>query len=121
MEKKNTLALCVIVKNEEKVLPRLIESVRDIIDYWVVVDTGSTDSTKSLVPKLFGSIPGELHERPWVNFGHNRTELCQLAMGKADYLLLLDADMTLTLDGFDKNSLVEDGYHLQYSGPLDYI
>ena len=119
MEK--TLALCVIAKNEEKVLPRLVESVREIIDYWVVVDTGSTDSTRELIPKLFGDIPGELHERPWVNFGHNRTELCQLAKGKADYLLLLDADMTVTLDGFDKNKLVEEGYHLQYSGPLDYI
>ena len=121
MEKKTTLALCCIVKNEEKVFPRLVESVREIIDYWVIIDTGSTDSTRELIPKLMGNIPGELHERPWLNFGHNRTELCELAKGKADYLLLLDADMTLTLDGFDKNTLVEDGYHLKYSGPLDYI
>ena len=118
MEK--TLALCCIVKNEEKVLPRLVESVRGIIDYWVLVDTGSTDGTKSIIPEIFKGIPGELHERPWVNFGHNRTELCKLAKGKADYLLLLDADMTATLDGFDKSTLTEAGYHLRYSGPLDY-
>lgn len=118
MEK--TLALCCIVLNEEKVLPRLVESVKDIIDYWVIVDTGSTDSTRDIIPKLFGDIPGELHERPWVDFGHNRTELCKLAKGKADYLLLLDADMTATLDGFDKNTLTGRGYHLRYSGPLDY-
>ena len=116
-----TLALCAIVKNEEKVLPRLVESVREIIDYWVIMDTGSTDTTKEIVPKLFGDIPGELHEMEWMNFGHNRTELCKLAKGKADYLLLLDADMTVTLDGFDKNKLDQDGYHLKYSGPLDYI
>lgn len=120
MEKK-TIALCCIVKNEEKTLPRLVDSVREIIDYWVIVDTGSKDKTRELIPMLFGDIQGELHEMEWRNFGWNRTQLCKLAKGKADYLLLLDADMTLTFDGFDKNKLTEPGYHLWYSGPLYYV
>ena len=35
-----------IVKNEVKVLPRLFGSLKDYIDYYVIVDTGSTDETK---------------------------------------------------------------------------
>ena len=40
-------------------------------------------------------IPGELHERPWVDFGHNRQEALLLAKGKGDYLLFLDRDERL--------------------------
>jgi tetratricopeptide (TPR) repeat protein len=40
-------------------------------------------------------IPGELFHRPWKDFGHNRTEALELARGRADYLLFLDADETL--------------------------
>lgn len=45
-------------------------------------------------------IPGELHERPWRDFGQNRTEALQLAQGHADYIWVMDADDTIegTLD-----------------------
>ena len=43
-------------------------------------------------------IPGTLIERPWVNFGHNRSEAFALARGTADWLLALDADMTVEMD-----------------------
>jgi hypothetical protein len=39
-------------------------------------------------------IPGELHERPWVNFEVNRTESLNLAKGKCDYRWIIDADDT---------------------------
>ncbi len=44
------------------------------IDYWVVVDTGSTDGTQQIIKDFMAKhkIPGELFERPWVNFSHNR-------------------------------------------------
>ena len=73
-------------------LEACIASCRDFIDYWVICDTGSTDGTQDLIRRELAGIPGELHERPWVDFGHNRTEVMELARGKADYLLLLDAD-----------------------------
>ena len=41
-----TVSLCMIVKNEEKVLARCLESVRDFADEIVVCDTGSTDKTR---------------------------------------------------------------------------
>jgi hypothetical protein len=37
-------------------------------------------------------IPGQLHERPWRNFGHNRTEALALAQGHGDYIWVIDAD-----------------------------
>ena len=81
-----------IVRDEAAVIERCLASVRDHIDTWVICDTGSTDGTQDLVRTALSGIPGELHERPWVDFGHNRTELLRLARGKADFLLLLDAD-----------------------------
>ncbi len=41
-----TISLCMIVKNEEEVIGRCLECVKDIVDEIIIVDTGSTDSTK---------------------------------------------------------------------------
>jgi glycosyltransferase involved in cell wall biosynthesis len=88
-----------IVRDEAAVIERCIASARDHIATWVICDTGSSDGTPDLIRAALDALPGELHERPWVNFGHNRSELLELARGKADYLLLLDADMTAEWTG----------------------
>ena len=41
-----TISLCMIVKNEERILKRCLDSVRDLVDEIIIVDTGSTDATK---------------------------------------------------------------------------
>jgi tetratricopeptide (TPR) repeat protein len=110
----------VIVKDEAGVIERLLHSVRDLIDYWVICDMGSTDGTQALVHESLEGIPGELHERAWVNFGHNRSELLDLARSKADYLLLLDADMTVTDNGLDLRSLAADSYLLRHAEDPEY-
>lgn len=81
-----------IVKDESAVIRRCLESVRELIDYWVIADTGSSDDTREIVKDCLKKIPGELHERPWVNFAHNRNETLQLSKGKGDYVLFIDAD-----------------------------
>lgn len=43
-----TISLCMIVKNEERVLGRCLESVQEIADEIIIVDTGSEDRTKRL-------------------------------------------------------------------------
>ena len=94
-----------IVRNESPVIERCLASVKDWIDYWVIVDTGSTDGTQQIVRKALEDVPGELHERPWVDFEHNRNEALHLAREKGDYLLFIDADEQLVFSeefqGFD--------------------
>lgn len=94
---KATICLNMIVKNESAIIERCLNSLVDQIDYWVIVDTGSTDNTQQIIKDFMQkhNIPGELVERPWVNFSHNRSEALELAENKADYILLCDADMTL--------------------------
>jgi len=108
-----------IVRDEAAVIGRCIESVRDLISSWVIVDTGSVDATCSILEAALRGIPGQLYERPWRDFGANRSELMALAAGAADYLLLMDADMTLVRHGA-LPPLTEDGYLMAYEGALAY-
>jgi tetratricopeptide (TPR) repeat protein len=93
------ICLNMIVKNEVKVLPRLFRSLKDYVDYYVIVDTGSTDDTIALIEREMRGygIEGEVHERPWVNFGTNRQQALELAVAadKADWVLFIDADEEL--------------------------
>ncbi len=96
---RTNICLNMIVKNETKVLPRLFRSIKDYIDYYVIVDTGSTDGTIELIKSEMGKygIEGEVHERPWVNFGVNRQQALELAVAadRADWLFFIDADEEL--------------------------
>ncbi|MEU0375495.1 glycosyltransferase [Streptomyces sp. NPDC006283] len=108
-----------IVKNESGVIERCLASVRGLITTWVISDTGSTDGTQELIRGALKGIPGELHEEPWVNFGHNRTLNIAHARGKADYLLLLDADLEIRQDA-SLPPLTAASYMLRHEGDLEY-
>jgi len=86
-----------IVKNERKTLPRLFKSLKNIINTYVIVDTGSTDGTQEYIRQAMDSfgIRGEVHERSWINFGENRQMALELGVGTADYLMIIDADEEL--------------------------
>lgn len=114
-----TLGLCMIVRDEAETIGRCIASVRDLVDGWTIVDTGSADGTPELIQELLGDLPGTLHRRPWRDFGANRSELMALARGSAGHLLLIDADMTVRRDG-PLPPLRADAYTLRTDGPLDY-
>lgn len=102
-----------IVKNEKPVIKRCIDSVKPLIDHWVIVDTGSTDGTQQIIKDALADVPGTLHEHPWKNFGHNRTEAIKLAAKEADYILTIDADEILRWDdGFEFKTLTEDWYNI---------
>ncbi|MFD9792800.1 glycosyltransferase [Streptomyces sp. NPDC059070] len=116
---KPSLCLCMIVKNESRVIERCLASVRDLVDTWVISDTGSTDGTQKLIRAALDGIPGELREEPWVNFGHNRSLNIAHARGRADYLLLLDADLVVRRDG-PLPELTADAYMLRHEGTTSY-
>lgn len=93
------ICLVMIVKDETPVLRTCFDSVVDSVDYWVICDTGSTDGTQAFVRDYFAvkGVPGELHERPWRDFGTNRSEAFDLAHAAAqlhaiDYYFVMDAD-----------------------------
>ena len=92
--RKPTLCLATVCKNEEECIERLLESVHKFIDYWVIVDTGSTDRTCEIIEEYFQKkgIPGELHHEEWVSMGHNKTKMMEYAKDKTDYLIHVDAD-----------------------------
>ena len=52
MMEKNTISLCMITKNEEQYLEQAINSVKDIVNEIVIVDTGSTDNTKKILNSI---------------------------------------------------------------------
>lgn len=108
-----TICLNMIVKNESAVIERCLESVLPIIDYWVIVDTGSTDHTQEIIKTFMKTHKkaGELFERPWVNFGHNRNEALALAQGKADYIFFIDADDYLKYEPDFKLPLLDRDYY----------
>ncbi len=102
-----------IAKNEAHVIARCLESVRPLVTSWVVVDTGSTDGTQQIVRDCMKGLPGELHERPWRDFGSNRTEALALAKRLGKFVLVIDADDTLELaPGFVLPRLTADAYQL---------
>lgn len=91
------ICLVMIVKDEENVLERCLSKTLPHVQSWSIVDTGSTDSTKEMIRRITAEHgkPGTLHERPWVNFGHNRSEALELAREsnpQADWLFMMDAD-----------------------------
>lgn len=51
-----TISLCMIVRNEEKVLARCLESVRGCVDEIIIVDTGSSDGTKEIAARFTDKI-----------------------------------------------------------------
>ncbi|KMY50348.1 tetratricopeptide repeat-containing glycosyltransferase family 2 protein [Peribacillus loiseleuriae] len=82
-----TISLCMIVKNEEDVIGRCLESVRDIVDEINIVDTGSTDRTKEIVSLYTNRI----FDFSWIDdFAAARNY--SFTQATKDYILWLDAD-----------------------------
>ena len=123
MSEKTLPKLCLnmIVKNESRVIRRLLKSVANIIDTYCICDTGSTDNTIELIETFFKerNISGKIVNEPFRDFGYNRSFALNecFKMEDVDYILLLDADMILTGSALNnptllKERLVDDVYFL---------
>jgi len=81
------LSACMMVKNEEEMLPRCLASIRNQVDEIVVVDTGSTDRTVEIA-EGFGA---RVYHHPWQNdFSLHRNQSISYASGK--WIFIIDAD-----------------------------
>lgn len=89
------ISLCMIVKNEEKVIERCLSSVASLVDEIIVVDTGSTDQTKELVSKYTSNI----YDFAWIDdFSAARNYASSKATG--EWILVLDADEYIDEENF---------------------
>ena len=85
------LSLCMIVKNEERNLPRCLDSVGGLIGEAIVVDTGSTDATLRIAASYGAEVIS--FDFRFVDFAAARNHAIACASGR--WILMLDADETL--------------------------
>jgi tetratricopeptide (TPR) repeat protein len=124
--------LCAIVRNESARVERMLDSVKDVISAFVILDTGSSDDTVEKI-KLWGSmhhIPGVVAQGAFVNFSQARNQALDAARSwrnhpgtpPFDYFLLCDADMELRVEAPSVfNDLTGEAYELtQRAGSYSY-
>lgn len=87
VKKKPTISLCMIVRNEEKLLARCLASVKRIVAEIVIVDTGSTDRTKAIA-RACGARIVSIRWRNDFLVARN----VYLKLAKCDWIMTLDAD-----------------------------
>lgn len=87
---KNTLSVCIIAKNEESMIRDCLESVKDISNDIIIVDTGSTDSTKSIALQYTSKVLNY----EWNDDFAAARNYC-LDQAKNDFILSIDCDERL--------------------------
>lgn len=92
-----TVSLCMIVKNEEAVLARCLESIKDAVDEIIIVDTGSTDHTKEIAEKYTDLV----YDFPWIN-DFSAARNFSFSKASKDYIMWLDADDVVTAENQKK-------------------
>lgn len=91
--KEITISLCMIVRDEEETIGRCLDSVKEIVDEMIIVDTGSIDRTKEIVSEYTSHI----YDFEWIDdFAAARN--FSFSKATQDYILWLDADDVLLED-----------------------
>ena len=109
-KKPSDVKICVnaMVGNEAATIKRMLESVADYVDYYVIQCNG-TDATKETIDEFFKEkgVPGFTYEINWEYPGWNRDHTLQAALKAehgCDWILRMDADEQLKVEGdFDWN------------------
>ena len=98
-----TISLCMIVKNEEKVLRRCLDSIRDLMDEMIIVDTGSTDRTKEIAAEYTDKV----YDFTWTgDFSEARN--FSFSKAKCDYIYAADADEVLDEENREKFRILKE-------------
>lgn len=88
-----TVSVCMIVKNEERVLARCLDSLEGLYDELIIVDTGSTDKTKEIA----GRYTDKVYDFEWVN-DFSAARNFAFSHATMDYIYSADADEVLDAD-----------------------
>ena len=103
----STLSLCMIVKNEERYIGKCLESMKDIADEIIIVDTGSTDKTKAIVRKYTDKI----YDFKWINdFAAARNY--SFSKATKDYVMWLDADDVILKEDREKLKVLKNSLNI---------
>lgn len=81
------ISLCIIVRNEEAVLERCLESIADVVDEIIIVNTGSVDQTKDIAEKFTDRI----YDYTWCD-DFSAARNFAFSKGHGDFLMWMDAD-----------------------------
>ncbi len=117
-----TISLCMIVKNEEKLLARCLDSIADLMDEMIIVDTGSTDRTKEIAARYTDKI----YDFSWIgdfaaarNFAFSKASMEYIYSADADEVL--DEEYRKIFMRLKENLLPEiDIVQMYYANQLDY-
>ncbi len=93
MAERPTISACMMVKNEEELLPGCLDSIRDWVDEIIVIDTGSTDKTVEIAE----SYGAKVFHQPWEgNFSKHRNY--SLDNATCDWIFIIDADERFVIE-----------------------
>ncbi|MCM1056585.1 MAG: glycosyltransferase family 2 protein [Firmicutes bacterium] len=85
-----TISLCMIVKNEEKLLRRCLDSVADLVDEIIIVDTGSDDGTKDIAAEY----TEQIYDFQWID-DFSAARNFAFSRASKEYIYSADADEVL--------------------------
>ena len=110
------LQLVMIVKNGSEPLKKTLLSIKDYIDHWTILDTGSTDGSQDCIREILRDVPGNLYEEPFVDFEVSRNRSLELAGTNCEYNIILDDSYILyggtKLREILKNNTENDAFSL---------
>lgn len=97
-----TISLCMIVKNEERVLARCLDSICDLMDEIIIVDTGSNDRTREIAAKYTDKI----YDFLWTgDFSQARN--FSFSKAGCEYIYTADADEVVDEENREKFRLLK--------------
>lgn len=100
---KVTVSLCMIVKNEERVLRRCLDSISDLMDEIIIVDTGSDDRTKEIAAEYTDKI----YDFKWTgDFSEARN--FSFSKAECDYIYTADADEVINRENREKFRILKE-------------
>ena len=117
-----SISLCMIVKNEERVLERCLQSLQGLMDEIIIVDTGSTDRTKEIAKKYTDKI----YDFTWID-DFSAARNFSFSKATKEYIYVADADEVLDQENYEKFKQLKqvllpeiDIVQMYYSNQLEY-